>query len=290
MPSNISNKQNNRNVSTSVGAERAARRRLLFRRTVLVLVIAAAVLFADALFVEPYRTEVTHQEITGDVAQPLKIAHISDLHTHGIGRREREIFRILADEKPDMIVVTGDTPGKVGGNYPECKEVYEQLHAPLGVWFVRGNWENDRLPRNERAYYRDAGIKFLLNSNEAARPDVWMIGLDDPYSGTAKLDLAMQGVPNNVYTIALFHSPGYFDRIAGRVNLCLTGHTHGGQVRIPFVKPFWLPKGCGRFLEGWYSENGSQMYVSRGIGTSILPIRFLCRPELAFITIRPAAS
>jgi predicted MPP superfamily phosphohydrolase len=289
MPSDISSPQRNHNALQRAPLGLAARRRLLFRRAALLLVIAAAVLFADALFVEPYRIEVTHQEITGAVTEPLKIAHISDIHTHGIGRREREIFRILDDEKPDMIVVTGDTPGKVGGNYPECKEVYEQLHAPLGVWFVRGNWENDRLPRNERAYYREAGVKFLLNSSEVARPDVWVVGLDDPYSGTAKLDLAMQGVPNGVYTIALFHSPGYFDRIAGHVNLCLTGHTHGGQVHIPFVKPFWLPKGCGRYLEGWYSEHGSQMYVSRGIGTSILPIRFLCRPELAFIMIRPAA-
>ncbi len=290
MPSHVPSDQKRSNALPGNVPDRAARRGLLLRRVALVLVIAAAALFADALFVEPYRIEVTHQEITGAVTKPLKIAHISDLHTHGIGRREREVFKILADEKPDLIVVTGDTPGKVGGNYPECKEVYEQLHAPLGVWFVRGNWENDRLPRNERAYYRDAGIKLLLNSSEPARPDVWMIGLDDPYSGIAKLDLALQGVPNNVYTIALFHSPGYFDRIAGHVNLCLTGHTHGGQVRIPFVKPFWLPKGCGRYLEGWYSENGSQMYVSRGIGTSILPIRFLCRPELAFITIRPASQ
>jgi predicted MPP superfamily phosphohydrolase len=289
MPSNISNAQGDRNPIEGDLLDRTDRRKPFFRRVALVLVIAAAVLFADALFLEPYRIEVTHQEITGAVSQPLKIAHISDLHTHGVGPREREIFKILAEEQPDLIVVTGDTPGKVGGNYPECKEVYEQLHAPLGVWFVRGNWENDRLPHNERAYYRDAGIKLLVNSSEAVRPDVWMIGLDDPYSGTAKLDLAMQDVPNNVYTIALFHSPGYFDRIAGHVNLCLTGHTHGGQVRIPFVKPFWLPKGCGRYLEGWYNENGSQMYVSRGIGTSILPIRFLCRPELAFITIRPAA-
>lgn len=288
MPSDISSTQRNHNALQRDPLDLAARPRLLLRRVGLLLVIAAGVLFADALFVEPYRIEVTHQEITGAVTQPLKIAHISDIHTHGIGRREREIFRILDAEKPDMIVITGDTPGKVGGNYPECKEVYEQLHAPLGVWFVRGNWENDRLPRNERAYYREAGVKFLLNSSEAARTDVWMIGLDDPYSGTAKLDLAMQGVPNGVYTIALFHSPGYFDRIAGHVNLCLSGHTHGGQVRIPFVKPFWLPKGCGRYLEGWYRENGSQMYVSRGIGTSILPIRFLCRPELAFITIHPA--
>jgi predicted MPP superfamily phosphohydrolase len=265
-------------------------RRRRFRLVSIGLLLAFAALAIDAIYVEPYRIEVTHYEINGTVKGPLKIAHLSDIHTHGINRREREIFDILDREKPDLIVVTGDTPGQEPGNYADCKEVYERLHAPLGVWFVRGNWENDRLPHNERAYYRDAGIKFLLNSNEAARPDVYMVGLDDPYTGTAKPDLALLGIPKDAYTIALFHSPGYFDHMAGRVNLCLTGHTHGGQVIVPFVKPFWLPKGCGRFLAGWYNENGTQMYVSRGIGTSVLPIRFLCRPEIAFITIMPESA
>jgi len=73
--------------------------------------------------------------------------------------------------------------------------------------------------------------------------------------------------------------------MASRVNLCLTGHTHGGQVRLPFLKPLWLPKGCGRFVEGWYEELGSCIYVNRGLGTSLLPVRFLCRPEITFITI-----
>jgi uncharacterized protein len=258
-----------------------------FRMISTVLLVAFAALAIDAIYIEPYRIEITHYEITGSVKAPLKIAHLSDLHTHGINRREREILEILDREKPDMIVITGDTPGQEPGNYADCKEVYERLHAPLGVWFVRGNWENDHLPHNEKAYYRDAGIRFLLNSNEAARPDVYMVGLDDPYTGTPKPDVALLGIPAGAYTIALFHSPGFFDHMAGRVDLCLTGHTHGGQVIIPFVKPFWLPKGCGRYLAGWYDVNGTKMYVSRGIGTSVLPIRFLCRPEVDFITIEP---
>jgi predicted MPP superfamily phosphohydrolase len=262
-------------------------RHLRFRLISIGLLLLLAALAIDAIYIEPYRIEVTHYEIIGPVKGPLKIAHLSDIHTHGFNRREREIVEILDREKPDVIVVTGDTPGQDPGNYADCREVYLKLHAPLGVWFVRGNWENEHLPRNERTYYRDAGVKFLLNSNEALRPDIYMVGLDDPYSGTAKPDQALAGIPQDAYTIALFHSPGYFDRMAGRVNLCLTGHTHGGQVIVPFIKPFWLPKGCGRYLAGWYDENGSRMFVSRGIGTSVLPIRFMCRPEIAFITVTP---
>jgi uncharacterized protein len=105
--------------------------------------------------------------------------------------------------------------------------------------------------------------------------------------GRPNLEEAMKGVPPNVYTIAMFHSPIFFEVIAGKVNLALAGHTHGGQIRIPFVKPFWLPKGSGPFLEGWYEEKDSRMYVNRGIGMSELPVRFRCPPEVAFITLEP---
>jgi predicted MPP superfamily phosphohydrolase len=101
------------------------------------------------------------------------------------------------------------------------------------------------------------------------------------------LDEALHEVPQDVYTILAFHAPGFFDQVAGRVPLTLAGHTHGGQVRFPLVPVFWLPRGSGRYLEGWYGADDSRMYVSRGIGTSTLPIRFLCRPELAIITVGP---
>lgn len=262
----------------------------LRRWAIAALLVACLAAAVDGFFIEPYRVEVTHYDIRGPVAAPLKIAQLTDLHTHGLGRRERFVLKVLAEEKPDIIVITGDTLGNQRGDYRWCREIFERLRAlnpALGVWTVRGNWENDKPLRHERAFYRDVGVNFLVNSNAPARADVWLAGLDDPYSGTARLDLALAGVPPGVYTIALYHSPAYFDQIAGHVNLCLAGHTHGGQVRLPFIKPFWLPKGCGRFLEGWYEENGSRMYVSRGVGMSVLPIRFLCRPEITFITIHP---
>ena len=262
-----------------------------WRRHWIVIAVAAAVfalLSVDAVWIEPENIQVTHYEIqSAEVKSPLKIAQLSDLHTRGLGRPERKMLAILAKEKPDVILITGDTLADPLGNYQDCQKVYRQLHAPLGVWFVRGNWENWRPVRHEREFYRDAGINLLVNQNRELRPDVWLVGLDDPYSGFANQGRALKGVPKNVYTIEMFHSPAYFDHVAGQVNLCLAGHTHGGQVRIPFVKPFWLPTGSGRFLEGWYEEKGSRMYVNRGLGMSELPVRFLCRPEITFITLEP---
>jgi predicted MPP superfamily phosphohydrolase len=251
------------------------------------LLLFVSALGVDALWIEPNWIQISRYTITGPVASPIKIAQLSDIHTSHIGRRERKMLAILEEEKPDLIVITGDTLAAGHGDYADCQRLYEKLHAPLGVWVVRGNWENWKPLRRERVFYEDAGVHLLVNASHSVRPDVWLVGLDDPWTGTAKLDAALEGVPQAAYKIALFHSPYFFDRAAGKVNLCLAGHTHGGQVRIPLVRPLWLPSGCGRFLAGWYSVRNSQMYVSRGIGMSILPVRFFCRPEIVFITIQP---
>jgi len=257
------------------------------RLATFIILLAGLGIAVDALFVEPYAIEVTHSEIHGRVAAPLKIAHLTDLHTHGVGRRERRMFAVLEAEKPDLIVITGDTLAGWGGNYRMCRDVLQRLHAPLGVWTVRGNWENWKPLRHEASFYQAAGVHLLVNAGALVRPDVWLAGLDDPYSGTARLDAALAGAPPDAFTIALFHSPAFFDHTEGRAQLSLAGHTHGGQVHIPLIPTFWLPRGSGDFLAGWYEGGDSKMYVSRGLGTSILPVRFLCRPELAFITVEP---
>ena len=265
------------------------KRRLWWRRHIVLvaIVIAVAAILVDAFQIEPERIQVNRYTIHANVQSPLKIADLSDLHTRGLGRPERKVLAILAKEKPDAIVITGDTLANPFGGYAACAKVYKQLHAPLGVWFVHGNWENWHPLRHERQFYRDAGINLLVNQNHELEPGVWLVGLDDPLSGRPNLAEALQGVPANAYTIAIFHSPEYFETVAGHVNLVLAGHTHGGQIRIPFVKPFWLPAGSGHYLEGWYEQKGSRMYVNRGVGMSQIPARFLCRPEVAFITLEP---
>ncbi|MGB9334515.1 MAG: metallophosphoesterase [Candidatus Acidiferrales bacterium] len=260
------------------------------KRIVVALVLAALVLFfAYSLWIEPFRVEIVHTSVQGNVATPLKIAQLSDLHTHGVGARERRVLDILDDEKPDVIVVTGDSLGGYGGTYAMVQEVFQQLHAPLGVWVVRGHYENWRQMQHEHSFYANAGVHLLLNSGTLLRNDVWLAGVDDPYTGKPSIEGALTGAPPGVYEILLFHSPAYFDRVAGHVDLCLAGHTHGGQVRPPFCPPLWLPKGCWPYVAGWYEAKGtrSKMYVNRGMGTSLLPIRFNSRPEVTILTVEP---
>lgn len=241
---------------------------------------------ADALFIEPNWIEVTHSTVPGNVAAPLKIAHLTDLHTSHAGFREKRLLELLDREAPDVIVITGDTISG-WGTYGGESELLRRLHAPLGVWLIRGNWEDDRPRKDEGRFYGSLGVHFLFNQSAKIREDIWLIGLDDPTFGRPDLAGALSKVPPGVYGIALFHSPRFFSASAGRYNLALAGHSHGGQVRIPFAKPLWLPAGVGPYVEGWFAQNGSRMYVSRGVGMTFLPIRFLCRPELAIITIKP---
>jgi hypothetical protein len=263
--------------------------------------VAQAVLLAGLLAalyawgVEPYWIEVTRHHIQAPLEAPLTVAHIADLHTYGLGRRERSLVAILEKEKPQVIVLTGDNviDGDLFGpelglredpSYARAAEVLNRLHAPLGVWMVRGNWENVRRVPDERAFYERSGVRLLLNEGRELRSGVWLAGLDDVQSG---VDVAAAGqhIPSAAFVIGLFHSPASFDSVAGKWPLALAGHTHGGQIRLPFVKPLWLPEGSGSYVAGWYERKGSKLYVSRGVGTAMLPLRFLCRPELALITI-----
>src|ERR1700722_5940236 len=171
-----------------------------------IAVLAVVALGTDAFFIEPYRVEVTHYGVPRSIAAPLKIAQLSDLHTKGLGFRERRVLAILDEEKPDAIVITGDSLAGYGGTYQDCKDFYERLHAPYGVWFVRGNWENDhpiRPARREKEFYESAGVHLLLNANVELRAGVWLIGLDDATTGTVRLDTALASVPADAYKIAL---------------------------------------------------------------------------------------
>jgi uncharacterized protein len=239
-----------------------------------------------AFWIEPYWIQVTHHKIAAPLAKPIKIAHLTDIHTYGLGQRERKMLEVLEAEQPDLIVITGDSIN-VSANYPGLRDVLAQMHAPLGVWVVRGNHEDWWPVENEQEFYESAGTKLLLNSSRQVCEGVWLVGFDDLYGGTPDADKAFAGVPESAYKIALFHSPPFFEVAAGRCDLALAGHTHGGQVRLPVVGPLWLPPFSGKFVAGWFERQETRMYVSRGVGTSIIDVRFLSRPEIAIITIGP---
>jgi uncharacterized protein len=247
--------------------------------------LLAFILIVDATQIEPYWIEVTHHSIAAPLNTPITIAHLTDIHTSGLGRREEKMLQILDAERPDLIVITGDAIN-TKFDYSGLSEVLRNLHAPLGVWIVRGNHEAWWPISNARDYYAEAGVRLLWNEKAEVAPGIWLIGIDDLFAGKPD-DGAFDGLPDTAYRIAMFHSPSYFDRIAGRCDLAFSGHSHGGQVRLPFLGPLWTPPFVGRYVAGWFEQKGTRMYVSRGVGTSIADVRFLCRPEIAILKIVP---
>jgi predicted MPP superfamily phosphohydrolase len=255
-----------------------------FRAAVLAILAAIFVLVFYAAEIEPSWIEVTHYHVTAPISPPIKIAHLTDLHTLELGRPERRLLELLAEEKPDVIVITGDVTHN-DGRIEDSRALLERLHAPLGVWMVRGNWELWRPAEDAGEFFHSLGIHYLVNENAQLREELWLVGLDDPRAGHPDPERARAGVPAGAYTITLVHAPVIFDALVNRTNLVLAGHTHGGQVRLPFLPPLWLPGGAGGYVQGWYAKAGTRMYVSRGIGMSVLPVRFLCRPELTILTL-----
>lgn len=225
---------------------------------------------------ERHWVEVTYHEVKAPFQ--LTAIHLSDLHLNDFGNREEKVLSIINDIKPDMIFVTGDSISKHTDPIA-FEKVFSNLKAPKGVFYVSGNWEHRDYP-NLEGRLQKFGVINLTNSNYKSE-NFWLVGLDDLIEGTPDEDKAFQDVPDEAFTIALFHSPEHFDQLFSEVNFAFSGHTHGGQVRLPFIRPLSLPDGSGDYVSGWYQKQKSYMYVSRGIGTSVLPIRFLCRPEVA---------
>lgn len=235
-----------------------------------VAVVAAA--YGWARFVEPRWLQVTRHSVDAPVSPPVKIAHLSDLHSRDIGTVERALLEALEAEKPDVILISGDSVAEDG----RPDEVLAKLSAPLGVFIVNGNHEHWH-------GYRPPGV--LVNRSAQVRPGLWVVGLDDAMAGKPSLGTALAGVPEGAFRLGLFHSPALFDQVSDALPVSFAGHTHGGQVRLPGLAPLWLPRGSGSYVEGWYARGSSRLYVSRGIGTTVLPLRFFCRPELAIVTV-----
>ncbi len=230
----------------------------------------------------------------------FRIAHLADFHYGEYSEPTfiRSVIRRVNALRPDMIALTGDFVSsgpmvrRISVDFAyHCADLLARLECPLR-FAVMGN--HDVLV--SRAGVTDAlmsrGFPVLHNSAMPIEKDgarLWLAGVADVTVGTdADLDAALpQGrAAATEPLILLAHEPDYADRVVGSgVDLMLSGHTHGGQVRIPFMPPMNLPPMGRKYVEGRFSLKDLQLYVTRGIGTVGVPFRFRCPPEVTLITL-----
>jgi predicted MPP superfamily phosphohydrolase len=259
----------------------------------------------DAYVVEPLLVETTQLGLAfGELdpaCPPIRLVHLTDLHLERSGLREARVIQAVNGLRPDLIVLTGDYLNLSYLGDPVATEHFRdliaQLDAPYGIYAVRGTVEP--IPEAMAWLVRDTGIVWL--EQEAIKVNVR--GQSLTLAGVAcshhqqrdieRLRDTLDGIPATDFTVLLYHSPDMIREAAEmQVDLYLTGHTHGGQIRLPLLGPVVTYSIYGsRYAAGLFRDGGTTMYVSRGLGFegSWLPrARFLCPPEIVSIELAGA--
>jgi predicted MPP superfamily phosphohydrolase len=256
----------------------------------------------DAYVVEPLLVETTELSLRFDdldpSAPPVRVVHLTDTHIERNSFREATIIQKVNALRPDIVVLTGDYLNLSRLSDPTSaahfRQFVAQLQAPYGIYAVRGSVE----PSLESMAWLVEGTDVVWLEQETVTVDVrgqpvTLVGVACSHRqgrDAARLDRAMKGVPPNAFTLLLYHSPDLIYEAAERqVDLYLGGHTHGGQIRLPFYGAIATGSIYGkRYIAGLFEEGDTRMYISRGIGfegSGMPRARFLCRPEIVSLEL-----
>jgi predicted MPP superfamily phosphohydrolase len=226
----------------------------------------------------------------------LRVAVISDLHTGAPHVKTAAVERVVAKvnaERPDVALLLGDYVDEhvAFGRHVEPEAVaavLAGLRAAHGVYAVLGNHDWVEGGRRVARALRAAGIVVLENDAAPVADSLWVVGLAAAGRRRVDIDGAFAPVPEGAPAIALTHSPDLFPRLPDRVALTVAGHTHGGQVNLPFLRRRAIPSRYGdRYAAGHVEEDGRHLFVSSGVGTSGYPVRLGRPPEVAVLTLDP---
>jgi uncharacterized protein len=224
----------------------------------------------------------------------FKILHLTDLHADGLTGLADAICKRIQGLEVDLCVMTGDYRFDVRGPchniYPPMERILRSVNARQGVVGVLGNHDvSEEIPA-----FDCLGMRMLINQALELRrghDSVWVIGLDDPhYYGCDDLPGTLKGLPLEAFKILLVHTPELIEEAeASGVDLYLCGHTHGGQICLPFIGPIVFNANCPRaYARGVWQYKNLQGYTCPGVGTSGVPVRFFCPPEIGLLELRCA--
>ncbi|MEK6715214.1 MAG: metallophosphoesterase [Candidatus Omnitrophota bacterium] len=266
------------------------------------LYILILLVFLYSLFIEPRHILIKEVSIAVDNIHngldKIKIIHITDLHIKKLGYLERKVVDRINQLSPDILFVTGDFIKNDAG-IKHCAEMFKNINAKYGIYGVLGNNDYRKFyifPINTAELKRslaDSGVKLLFNESYTINIDgtnINIFGVEDSIYGSLDISRLRDSVLNKHINILLSHSPAILRNLNGfSPDLILTGHTHGGQVRVPLIEYLWAPLPIGsprKYCRGLFKlSNKTKIYVNQGIGTSLLPVRFLCPPEISVIKL-----
>jgi predicted MPP superfamily phosphohydrolase len=266
---------------------RSARRRLWVKRCVLsaaaLIVSSVGYGFWEPCWPEVERVTVRSPKLAAD--EPIRLVQLSDLHSEAEPRLEDSLPGIVAGLRPDLIVFTGDAINTTRG-LGHFRRVMARLADIAPTFAVRGNWDVWWFPRTN--LYGGTGVRELASEAvpfRIRRQELWLVGV--PVDSEPAIPGLLAQVPPHRFAVLLHHFPAAVVWAKG-ADLHLAGDTHGGQLRLPWIGALlrisrdgiWKPEGLQR-------EGQTLLYVNRGIGMEgrLLPVRFLCRPEITLFEI-----
>jgi len=220
----------------------------------------------------------------------LRLVHLSDIHHSPFTSLEHisRAVEIANELKPDMFVLTGDFVSHESEYIVPMAQAMGQLKSEFGTFACLGNHDHRTDAALVTNSLRAENIRVLINEGfrfSARGTSFWLSGTDDHMVGLTDLPAALRGSFPDEMKMLLAHNPKTLYRAArAGVDLVFSGHTHGGQVRLRDEEKKILPR--RRFASGLYRRKDSQMYITRGIGTVVLPVRFGCPPEISLIELK----
>jgi uncharacterized protein len=268
----------------------------------------AIAIAGDSILLEPNRPRIVRQDFPlprwPERLNGFTVALLSDFHydpyfsVHPL----HAAIPMVNALRPDLIVLTGNfvtlplvgDVKKAAFAAEPCARLLAQMTAPYGLWAVLGN-HDDNTDRNHVTRALQAGnIQVLANQSEAIERDgarIWLAGVNDVLGRTADLAKTLRRVPAGEAVILLVHEPDFADE-ASRfpIDLQLSGHSHGGQVRIPLLPPLYLPALAKKYIWGTYRVGPLALYTTAGLGTIGLPMRLNCPPEITLLTLNHSAK
>lgn len=251
--------------------------------------------------IEPKLLDVNHHKIINPSIPSsfnrFKIVQFSDTHLgfQYNAQQLKKLVKKINSLNPDIIFFTGDlmdTPNQ----YNEANIIIpllKELEAPFGKFAIYGNHDHGGYGTDiYKSIIEESGFNLLLNSHQQIElidgSSFYVIGIDDAMLGKPDIRTAIKGVPDDSYKILLSHAPDLADEAQNfNIQLQLSGHSHGGQVKIPFAGALVIPPYAEKYKEGFYKIGSTPLtlYVNRGLGTTRLPFRFLCKPEITVYSL-----